>query len=194
MCIIGLTYTKNAAHTTNPITVANSNQQIGFAGTTTLTEITFRREVGNVPAVSIYADLLTSGSISFVTKQILQCNCLSTYCKGTFKVSFDGVFGPIGDAINPKSDDGTLVVQALMQMESIINAGITVSCTDGLTSAICISGTITNHTFEFSGPLGNVPKIGLWSSIVGTQLSNPTTYSSDDSDTLYTSSILKILG
>ena len=195
--LTGQTYTNNAAHSEVPITASvdgcSDTCNIGVAGTVTQTLITFRREVGDVPAVSIYANLMTAGSVKFITTQILQCDCVSTFCRGTFSVSFDGMIGSLG-GINPKLDNGTGVALALNSMETVTNAGLTVEVTDGLASTICVAGAITNHTFQFSGSMGNAPKIGLWSSVSGTEMANPANFSSEDTDSLYSSSILKILG
>ena len=58
---------------------------------------------------------------------------------------------------------------------------------------ICVPGSITNHTFVFSGPMGNAPNIGLWSSISATPVSTPSNYSSEDSDSAYSSSVLRMI-
>jgi len=67
-------------------------------------------------------------------------------------------------------------------METVTNAGLSVTVTE--TTPICVGGTITNHTFIFTGPLGNCPMIGLWSSVIqGDSIistNNPTSFDSDD--------------
>lgn len=92
----GMKYTDNAAHSTTPIVVTSSgsNDKLCVASSTIYTTIQFRRHVGDVPAISIYADLLSSGSIHFETTQIMSCDCTGDYtCHGSFSVSFDGVCG-----------------------------------------------------------------------------------------------------
>ena len=78
----------------------------------------------------------------------MQCNCLSNYCHGTFRVSIDGVVGPSTGGIDPVSDDGTLVVAALNSLPSMINSGLSASCTVGLGEddvCICISATLLRY-------------------------------------------------
>ena len=58
---------------------------------------------------------------------------------------------------------------------------------------ICVPGAVTNHTFVITGPMGNAPNIGLWSSITATPVSMPLNYSSQDSDSTYPSSVLRMI-
>lgn len=83
-----------------------------------------------------------------------------------------------------------MVVNVLNNLETVRSTGLKVSLFSGAGTTICVSGQITNHTFLFEGKLGNAPTIGVWSSIV--PATNPATFSSDDSDIAYSSSILRV--
>ncbi len=83
---------------------------------------------------------------------MLQCDCVThTFCRGTFAVSFDGVFST--SPIDVTVDDGSAVVSSLNAMETVTNAGLTVSV-DSTVNKICATGFAYNHTFYFDGPLG----------------------------------------
>ena len=95
----GMKYTDNAAHTTTPILVSSTgnNGKTCESASTVYTTISFRRHAGDVPAISIYADLLTTGSIHFETTQIMSCDCTASHtCYGSFSISFDGVSMCVG--------------------------------------------------------------------------------------------------
>lgn len=57
------------------------------------------------------------------------------------------------------------VSAALAAMKTIQAADITV--TSSSTGPICVPESITNHTLVFTAQMGNVPRIGLWSSVAG---------------------------
>jgi hypothetical protein len=198
LMVAGRTYTDNAAHSSLPIVLEDQNGcngcSLGNRDTTTYTHIKFLRQAGHVPAVSLYASLMTAGSVSFETEQIISCDCTNNFCRGTFRVAFDGVIGPGSSNINPHSDDGTLVVAALNSLETVTNAGLTATLSSGSGTAICVSGAVTNHTILIDGPLGNAPSIDIWSSVVATANASPTTFSSEDSDTSYSypSTVLRV--
>jgi hypothetical protein len=102
----------NSLYSTVPIIALNDTVNDMICGTseTRRTKIKFVKSSIDVPAVSFYANKLTGGSIYFQvieititmplkimdslyehkTEQILQCNCVSYGCNGTFRVSFDG--------------------------------------------------------------------------------------------------------
>jgi len=189
LMVAGRTYTDNAAHSTVPIEVKDSQDcsgcVVGYPGRTIYTHIRFLRQAGSVPAISLYASLLTAGSVSFETEQTLSCDCTNTYCHGTFRVAFDGVIGAGSSNINPHSDDGTLVASTLNSLETVTNAGLSVTLSSGSGTNICVSGAVTNHTFLFDGPLGNVASMEVWSSVVATATANPATFSSEDADSAY---------
>lgn len=189
LMVAGRTYTDNAAHSSLPIQLFDQDGcngcALGVAGKYTYTSIKFLRQAGHVPAISIYANLMTSGTVSFETTQILSCDCSNNYCHGTFRVAYDGVIGAGSTNINPHSDNGALVVSTLNALETMTNAGISVKRDTTENSAICVTGLVNNHTFVFNGPLGNMPIMEIWSSIVATPQANPATFSSEDSDPAY---------
>lgn len=186
----GQRFNKAAAHSINPVTVATDgwNNYICELGATSTTTITFNRQQGDVPAISMYANLFTRGTIAFTTTQILQCDCVSTLCTGSFVPSFDGVAHTV--PIDPLTDDGTLVLAALNGLSTVTSAGLSVTCADTGT-AICVSGAVTNHSFVFTGPLGNAPTMGISSSVA--IANNPTSYDTDSVAFTSTAAALRIV-
>lgn len=155
-------FTNNSGHVPIPVIAANSSadDMICADDSVTKTTITFRRNVGDQPAVSFYANLITGGSLYFETKQTLKCDCVDDRCNGTFRLSFDG-------EMSPKLrtwENGTSVAYALRSMNTINSAGVIVAL--GEEGPICVPGTINNYTITFKAALGNVPRLGLWSSVV----------------------------
>ena len=153
------------------------------------TQIKFRRLAGDVPAVSFYANLITGGQMYFETLQTLICDCTGQACNGTFRVSFDGV---MSIRLNTYQN-GSAVVSALLAMATVKNAGIfgiypfwnsTLSVYES--TPICRPGYVTNHTYAFDAQAGNIPRIGLWSSVVG--LRNPSIFTASNT----TSTILSL--
>lgn len=186
----GMKFNRAAAHTQTPIDVQTDGwaNHICELGSTTTTTISFVRQQGDVPAISMYANLFTRGTIEFQTTQILQCDCVSTLCAGTFVPSFDGVVHTT--PIDTLTDDGTLVLAALNGLSTVTSAGLTVTCADTGT-ALCVSGAVTNHSFVFAGPLGNAPTMGISSSIA--IATSPTSYDTDSVDMDAASAALKIV-
>ena len=135
----------------------------------TKTIIRFRRSTEELPLVSFYANLITGGgSMYFETKQILQCDCSQRdlVCNGTYRLSYDGEM-----STRLKSwGNGTDVVIALNNMQTIRAAGAIVDMKDSTRTSICRNGLITNHTITFKAQAGNLPRLGLWSSIVQAKL------------------------
>jgi hypothetical protein len=95
------------------------------------------------------------------TQQRLTCDCVNSGCNGTFRVSFDGEVSPRLKTWGNSGDD---VVDALRNMRTIQAANITVSASLGAGN-ICVPGAEANHTLVFQAQLGNVPRIGVWSSV-----------------------------
>ena len=82
--------------------------------------------------------------------------------------------------------NGSALITALKAMKTIKSADIyvagnvknnsAVSISIMETTPICRPGQITNHTYVFKSQAGNVPRIGLWSSVVGYK--NPSSFNS----------------
>jgi hypothetical protein len=133
------------------------------------TQIFFRRNAGDLPAISFYANLISSssGSLYFETLQTVECNCLDHHCNGTFRVSFDG---EISRSISSYAN-GTEIIEVLNRLQTIQSSNFNVTAYIFPTSSyiaqpICARGEIRNFTFAILGNAGNAPKIGLWTSVL----------------------------
>jgi hypothetical protein len=107
-------------------------------------------------------------------------------CNGTFRVSFDG---EMSDRLFTYTT-GSQVVSALSGMRTIQAAGVTVTELNDASSALpmCVPGSAVNHTYVFTAATGNVPRIGLWSSVVNMKANSETIY-----DTTNTSGVLRLI-
>ena len=147
-----------------PVVAANgsADSPLCAAGAKTKTVIRFRRR-GDLPALSFYASLMSNDSLYFETTQRLVCDCSSRRCNGTFALSFDGELSRRLHTWHNASQIQT----ALQGMATLVAAGVTVG---GIEAApICRSGELLNHSIVFRAPIGNVPRLGLWSSVVAAQ-------------------------
>jgi len=175
-----ITYGNSSLHSFEPVTAYNRTVNDAICGTNVgesrKTRIMFRRSAGDLPQVSFYANLITSGIMYFETKQVLTCDCSSKPCNGTFRVSFDGaVSGRLRT-----SGNGSELITALKSLGTIKSSGLMDIFMRNVTllesTPICRTGKVTNHTYYFAAEAGNFPRIGIWSSVVGYK--NPSTYKS----------------
>ena len=148
----------------------------------TKTVIKFRKNVAETPLVSFYANLITGGSMYFETKETLTCDCTKRPCNGTFRLSFDGEMSPRLHTWG----NGTDIVRALQAMQTLAAAGAYVDTNATSMSAVCVNGKKTNHSIVIKASAGNMPRLGLWSSVV--PYAHPGHYSTDNtSNVLYLS-------
>ena len=108
------------------------------------------------------------------------CDCPLQGCNGTFRVSFDGeMSGRLSTTMT-----GTNIMTYLNAMSTIANAGLTVKRNESY--PICVPGLKLNTSIIFAGPIGNAPRLGLYSSINAKR--NPSIYRSNK-----TNDILRII-
>lgn len=124
------------------------------------------------------ASLLYRASL-FQTTQTLECNCEVQACNGTYRLSFDGEMS--GRLLT--WGNGQDAVRALRAMSTVRSAGITVS--NGGSGPVCVPGAKNNHSIVMSAAFGNVPMVGLWSSVVADK--SPEYYTTQN-----TSNVLRI--
>lgn len=154
-----------------------ASQTLCSKGRTIHNIVHFKRNAGDLPAVSIYANLITKGSVYFETQQTIICDCRDRHCNGTFRVSFDD---EMSSAINGFSN-GTEIIRALSTMNTLAATPFTVNAVSGYNEPICARDQVHNFTFAFRGSAGNAPKIGLWSSVqLGQNFAYYTTNSSQN--------------
>jgi hypothetical protein len=126
------------------------------------TEISFRRNAGDIPAVSLYGNLIGHGELFFETKQTFICDCQNFQCSGTFRIAYDEELSP---AISSYTN-GSSILQALRNMETFLTTGYTVTpISDYADGPLCADYQTNNFTFVFRGMAGNAPRVGLWSSV-----------------------------
>jgi len=95
------------------------------------------------------------------TTQSITCDCRSS-CYGTFRLVYDGeASAPFNIFIN-----GSDVVSALNNMKTVASSSATVYNMSNRT--ICVTGSITNHSFVFRSHAGNLPPMQLWSAVYST--------------------------
>lgn len=177
-----VTYGNTSLHSFQPVTAYNRTVDDAVCATNVgeqrKTRILFRRSPGDLPQVGFYANLISGASMYFETKQILSCDCTSRACNGTFRVSFDG---EMSSRIKAYAN-ATTVITAIKAMATVKSAGIfDVYPAKNLTlleysTPICRVGVVTNHTCMFAAQTGNIPRIGLWTSVVGYK--SPSSYNS----------------
>eukprot|EP00600_Ochromonadales_sp_CCMP1393_P008969 CAMPEP_0174963692 /NCGR_PEP_ID=MMETSP0004_2-20121128/5468_1 /TAXON_ID=420556 /ORGANISM="Ochromonas sp., Strain CCMP1393" /LENGTH=1166 /DNA_ID=CAMNT_0016212339 /DNA_START=204 /DNA_END=3703 /DNA_ORIENTATION=+ len=158
-------FANNSGHVETPVVAMNdtANDMICTQGAVTRTTISFKRNHGDLPSLSFYAKELSAGNIYFETKQTLNCDCVDLACNGTFRVSFDGEMSTRLETWGKGAD----VLSALQSMKTIQAANITVSVLPASALVpICLPGSFSNHTLIFTADQGNVPRIGVWSSVV----------------------------
>ena len=95
-------------------------------------------------------------------------------------MSFDGEVSP---KLKTWGNNGADVTTALLNMRTLQAANISV--TSSSLGPICVPHKVTNHTYVFTAQLGNVPRLGLWSSVVGVR--DPKYYNTDN-----TTNVLRI--
>lgn len=92
---------------------------------------------------------------------MLTCDCSSSQCFGSFRLSFDGQYTTkLASTANT-----TDLIAALESLETLVSADLTILIEDE-EHAICIDETITNTTITFKGSFGNVPRLGLLSNVI----------------------------
>jgi hypothetical protein len=79
--------------------------------------------------------------------------------------------------------NGAAVLTALSNMKTLPSSIYDISVSS-LTDAICIANLNLNLTITFTAPFGNVPQIGLWSSVVDQK--SPTYYSTNRTEGILT--------
>lgn len=94
-------------------------------------------------------------------------------CNGTFRLSFDG---EMSSKLLSYSDISE-VTSALRTISTIRRNAVSVATLD--TGKVCEEGAYTNKSIIFEADFGNVPRLGLWNSIVGAR--NPFYYSTENS-------------
>eukprot|EP01038_Epipyxis_sp_PR26KG_P007810 gene7810-10608_t len=170
---------KIPVYTSTPVTAlsnGSSTNPVCSNGYDTTTIIYFHRNVGLLPTMSFYANLITGGgTLYFETKQILHCDCISNACNGTLRLSFDG---EMSDRLYTWKN-GTDVEYALKSMKTIQLANINIKLTNLQSAPLCLPGYLMNHTILLHAPFGNVPSLGLWSSV--TNQKSPKYYSTTNS-------------
>ncbi len=143
----------------------NPSGTICATGQTRYTNIHFKRFGYEMPALGIYANTLTGGSIVFETYQTLTCDCTHRNCNGTFRVSFDGEFSRKIFSYTNASE----ITTELHKLRTFQAAQITkVKYMNGSlydSKPVCQPGLRSSHTYKFTAPFGNVARMGLWSSI-----------------------------
>eukprot|EP01041_Mallomonas_annulata_P002290 gene2290-4453_t len=168
---VRLAYADIPAHSFVPViaytNTSNSTQSVCQSNTTTRTMLKFRRQAGDVPALSFYQNRVTGGDFHFETTQTLICDCLLfPACNGSFRLSYDGEMSRRIHIF----DEDTTIISVLRSMKTVTSSGISFS-DDGIGGAvggsrICIPGSKTNHSIVFRAPAGNLPRLGIWSSAV----------------------------
>lgn len=192
MAVPGI-FANNSGHVVPPVQATNDSTESTLCRkhAITRTKINFRRNHGDLPSLSVYANLMIRGSVYFEvstcelvlflsqfilvgltlcyiqfaspqTTQQLLCDCQNHACNGTFRVSFDN---EMSGKIKTWGNQGIDVTTALMSLKTIKAANITV--TSASTGPICVPDVIANHTYVFKAQMGNIPRIGLWSSVAG---------------------------
>ncbi len=149
-------------------------------------------------------DLFTTGSIYFETTQTLTCDCRTISCNGTFYLSFDGemtsriTVSSVASAITTALGMAhslthslskslpyslthlltralTYLLTLLAGVSTLSAAGVTISLSTSTSQTICSSGASRTHTIVMQGDVGNLPRLGLWSTVV--DAASPTYYS-----------------
>lgn len=134
-------------------------------GRTIYTNIHFKRFGYEMPSLGIFANQITGGSVVFETYQTLSCDCTQHNCNGTLRVTFDG---EISRKLYSHSNASEITTE-LKLMRTIQSSAITkisfLNTTLADNSRICKKGALAQHTYKFTGPSGNVARMGLWSAI-----------------------------
>lgn len=170
---------------------ANGGPNVCNDGTVSYTNIMFNRFVGDVPALSIYQDRIVNGDIyfrvstchasqlpmlismlflSFQTDYTLRCNCKNSRCYNSFAVVFDG---QITNHIRPGTTTLDALRVALASLGTMKSIGVfiggtivdTVPVAVDSTAKICQQGVVTETVISLDGPIGNLPRLELLSSI-----------------------------
>eukprot|EP00601_Ochromonadales_sp_CCMP2298_P000370 CAMPEP_0173180592 /NCGR_PEP_ID=MMETSP1141-20130122/6800_1 /TAXON_ID=483371 /ORGANISM="non described non described, Strain CCMP2298" /LENGTH=1152 /DNA_ID=CAMNT_0014103457 /DNA_START=210 /DNA_END=3668 /DNA_ORIENTATION=- len=174
----------NSGHVEAPViaTINTVDDLVCQPNALTTTTINFRRNHGDLPSISFYAQLMTKGSLHFQTLQTLNCDCVEQACNGTFRVSFDGeMSGRLSTWGN-----GADVTAALAGMATFKAAGLSISThPDSASTPVCVPGSMGNHSMVITGLSGNAPRIGVWSSVVKDK--SPEAY-----DSVNSSSVLRL--
>jgi hypothetical protein len=201
------TFTSITADAVGYTTICND----GFK---TTTNVMFNRFVGDVPALSIYQNKLTTGTLYFQvmihiflllllliflkylyltvsylrylfqTDQTLTCDCDLAECMSTFQLVFDG---EIGATLKPLTSTISDLVDTLAEMNTLKSASVFINNVTvgtevaGVDAPICAIGVVKTHVISLTGPIGNLPRIRLLSS-VNTDNSILGTISSDGFD------------
>lgn len=186
---LSVTYGSSSLYSFEPVVAYNQTVNDAvcstIAGQVRKTRIKFRRQAGDLPSIGFYANLVpaSTGEMYFETTQTLICDCTARACNGTFRVSFDG---EISHRLSTYAN-GSEVMVALKNMNTIKTSGVlriktgrNISVSE--TTAICRPGSVTNHTYIFNAQTGNIPRIGLLSSVVGYK--TPSTFSSTNTTIL----------
>lgn len=92
-------------------------------------------------------------------------------------MSFDG---EMSTRINPWGD-GADIETAVMSMQTVKSAGL-FFYNNAPRAPICSRGASAAHSFIFTGPIGNVPRLGLWSSMVNSYY--PSSYNTANTSTV----------
>jgi len=168
----------NSPYSISPITVTGADgtttDTLCSISATKITTISFRLQRGDVPPIGLYANALTGGSIYFQTTQTLSCDCTSgsTTCKGNFRVGFDK---QVSASIDCKAVAST-VATALSSMATVTSAQVSgIAVVGGGTGPVCVDNAVTSTQITINAPFGNVPPIGLYSSVVTTSGSSLST-------------------
>jgi len=131
-------------------------------GDVTYTNIHFKRFGFEMPALGIFANQITGGSVVFETYQTLRCDCTQNNCNGTLHITFDGEISRKMFSHTNSSE----VTTELKRMRTIQAAEITaIKLNQSDNTRICKQGFVVEHTYKFTGPSGNVARMGLWSAI-----------------------------
>jgi hypothetical protein len=144
----------------------SSENSICVDESTTYTTIQFKRYAHDVPSISIYADLMTAGSVHFDTFQTINCDCTERNCNGTFRLSFDGA---VTDSISSFTNR-TLIPHYLRKLPTWTTTTIkdidymNVSLADGA-EALCKPGKHEKVEYRIRASAGNIPRMSLWSSV-----------------------------
>jgi len=131
-------------------------------GDVTFTNIHFKRFGYEMPALGIFANQITGGSVAFETYQTLRCDCTQNNCNGTLRVTFDGEISRKMSSYTNASEI-TTELKLLRAIKAATITSVVLNSSDS--TPICKKGFVSEHTYKFTGPSGNVARMGLWSAL-----------------------------
>ncbi len=165
--LMALAYSKSDSSvysTGSPISVSYSVGTTACSAAGTTSSITFAQETGALPAMDIVVNSLattaTNSAAHFKTTQTLTCTCTGT-CGGTFSLEMDDIMTPdLASTLN-----GAGLQTAILNLYKSINKQATVTIVATVASTVCVDSSTTTSTIEFQANSGNLPTLGVVSSL-----------------------------